>query len=60
MTAVKTWEQHEFKTPNCQLYRDEGDYYSLDHFVPTRDLQQLQRFPTWADTLTYPANWEHT
>lgn len=58
MTTVQTWQQTEFKTPNREFYHDKGDYYSLDQFIPTRDLQQLARFPTWGTRLAFPANFD--
>ena len=58
MTLLNTWEQNEFRRPNCRLYRKPGDYLSLSAFIPTHDLSQLKRFPTWAPPIPYPANWD--
>ncbi len=58
MTLLNTWEQNEFRRPNCQLYRKPGDYLSLSAFVPTHDLSQLKRLHTWASAIPYPANWD--
>jgi hypothetical protein len=60
MTTVATWQQTEFKTPNRQFFRDKGDYYSLDQFIPSRDLRQLERFPTWGTRLAFPEHWDWT
>jgi hypothetical protein len=58
MTTVKTWQQTEFETPNVEFFRHKGDYYSLDQFIPTWDLQQLKRFPTWATRINHAADFD--
>ena len=58
MTTVKTWQQTEFETPNVEFFRSKGDYYSLDQFIPTRDLQQLKRFPIWASRIDQAADFD--
>jgi hypothetical protein len=59
MTTVHTWVQDKFLRPRQDLYRRDGDFYSLDEMLPSLDGRRLQRSPTFgASHITYPTDFD--
>jgi hypothetical protein len=45
---VKEFVQNHWETAGVNIYREVGDFYSIDGFMPTPDRRGLQRAPAWA------------
>jgi hypothetical protein len=58
MTTVSSWTQNEFLRPNQEIWRRDGDFHSLDNFLPSLDGLRLIRAPSWSDHITYPTDFK--